>query len=95
MDSRDGGRQGLPWEAAMDLLFLAELSIAKRALVASAVTGLPFPQMLQSCREQAGRPESDLWAHSVPRPKPDRTEREQASRPSAARTLKTQLAHST
>mgnify|MGYP001393645959 CR=1 FL=1 len=50
MDSRDGNRQGLPWQAAMDLMFLAELSIAKRALAASAVTGVPFAQMLQRFR---------------------------------------------
>src|SRR6185436_14881820 len=32
LDSRDGARRGLPWEAAQDLMFLAELSMAKRAL---------------------------------------------------------------
>jgi hypothetical protein len=52
MDSRDGDRQGLPWEAAMELMFLAELSVAKRALVASEATGVPFPQMLQRFRGQ-------------------------------------------
>jgi hypothetical protein len=50
MDSRDGDRQGLPWEAAMDLMFLADLSVAKRALAASEATGVPFPQMLQRLR---------------------------------------------
>jgi hypothetical protein len=53
MDSRDGKRQGLPWEAAMELMFLAELSIGRRALVASAATGVPFGQMLQRFREMA------------------------------------------
>jgi hypothetical protein len=52
MDSRDGDRQGLPWEAAMDLMFLADLSVAKRALAASEATGVPFPQMLQRLRGQ-------------------------------------------
>lgn len=52
MDSRDGNRQGLPWEAAMELMFLAELSVAKRALVASAATGVPFEQMLQRFRAE-------------------------------------------
>src|SRR5262245_38107272 len=47
MDSRDGKRQGLPWEAAMELMFLADLSVAKRALAASEATGVPFAQMLQ------------------------------------------------
>ena len=51
MDSRDGKRQGLPWEAAMELMFLAELSVGRRALVASATTGVPFPQMLKRLRE--------------------------------------------
>jgi hypothetical protein len=51
MDSRDGSRQGLPWEAAMELMFLAELSVGKRALVASAATGVPFPEMLKRLRE--------------------------------------------
>lgn len=57
MDSRDGRRQGLPWEAAMELMFLAELSIARRALVASAATGLPFEQMLQRLRGQGATDE--------------------------------------
>ncbi|MFL6570483.1 MAG: hypothetical protein ACJ8G4_01925 [Burkholderiales bacterium] len=47
MDSRDGKRQGLPWEAAMELMFLGELSVGRRALVAAAATGVPFPQMLK------------------------------------------------
>jgi hypothetical protein len=51
MDSRDGSRQGLPWEAAMELMFLAELSVGRRALDASAATGVPFPQMLKRFRE--------------------------------------------
>jgi len=55
MDSRDGKRQGLPWEAAMELMFLAELSVARRALIASAATGVPFPQMLQRLREASAR----------------------------------------
>ena len=53
MDSRDGSRQGLPWEVAMELMFLAELSVGRRALVASAATGVPFGQMLQRFREMA------------------------------------------
>jgi len=55
MDSRDGKRQGLPWEAAMELMFLAELSVARRTLIASAATGVPFPQMLQRLREASAR----------------------------------------
>jgi len=53
MDSRDGSRQGLPWEVAMELMFLGELSVGRRALVASAATGVPFGQMLQRFREMA------------------------------------------
>jgi len=55
MDSRDGKRQGLPSDAAMELMFLAELSVARRALIASAATGVPFPQMLQRFREASAR----------------------------------------
>jgi hypothetical protein len=81
MDSRDGKRQGLPWEAALELLFLAELSVAKRALVASTVTGVPFAQMFQRCRAQAGGAETDPWASN----EPSRTDQKQVERPPSAR----------
>jgi hypothetical protein len=55
LDSRDGARQGLPWEAAQELMFLSELSMAKRALHASEVTGVPFRQMFERCLETAER----------------------------------------
>ena len=55
LDSRDGARRGLPWEAAQELMFLAELSMAKRALHASEVTGVPFAQMYARCQETAER----------------------------------------
>jgi len=42
MDSRDGKRQGLPWDVAEEILFLAELRVVKRAIVASGITGQPF-----------------------------------------------------
>jgi len=51
MDSRDGSRQGLPWEVAMELMFLGELSVGRRALVAAVATGVPFPQMPKRLRE--------------------------------------------
>jgi hypothetical protein len=87
MDSRDGNRQGLPWEAAQELLFLAELSVAKRALVASTMTGVPFPQMLQRCRAQACAVETGPWADE-----PSRTDRKQVDRPPSARRSRTELA---
>ena len=87
MDSRDGTRKGLPWEAALDLMFLAELSLAKRALVASTTTGVPFPEMLQHCRAQAYATEKGPWADE-----PSRTEAKQVDRPSSARRPQTQLA---
>jgi hypothetical protein len=37
----------------MELMFLAELSVGRRALVASAATGVPFEKMLQRFREMA------------------------------------------
>ena len=49
MDSRDGKRQGLPWKVAQDLMFLLELSVAKRALIASEKTGVPFDDMVEIC----------------------------------------------
>ena len=55
LDSRDGARRGLPWDAAQDLMFLAELSMAKRALHASEITGVPFAQMYARCQETAER----------------------------------------
>ncbi len=42
MDSRDGKRKGLPWEVAEEILFLAELRVVKRAIVACGITGEPF-----------------------------------------------------
>ena len=87
MDSRDGSRQGLPWEAALDLLFLAELSIAKRAVAAATVTGVPFPEMFERCRAQACAAETGPWADE-----PNRTEAKQVDRPPRARRPQTQLA---
>jgi hypothetical protein len=80
MDSRDGARQGLPWQAAQELLFLAELSMAKRALHAAEITGVPFQQMFARCLETAERtghiagglalePKDDPWGD--PRANPD------------------------
>jgi hypothetical protein len=53
MDSRDGKRQGLPWDAAEELLFLVDLCIVKRALAASLVSGMPFAQMYDVCVAKA------------------------------------------
>lgn len=64
MDSRDGGRQGLPWDAAQELLFLLEISIAKRAIVASQTTGMPYRQVFQSMRnnaEEAAKNAASSW----------------------------------
>jgi hypothetical protein len=47
MDSRDGTRQGLPWEVAEEILFLADFRITKRALIAAEVTGRPFWEIYQ------------------------------------------------
>jgi hypothetical protein len=68
MDSRDGDRQGLPWEAAQELLFLVELGIAKRALTAEELTGVPFEELFAQCLasiRDAGQPGLgvvDPWA---------------------------------
>jgi hypothetical protein len=66
MDSRDGGRQGLPWEAAQELLFLVEISIAKRAIVAAQTTGMPYRQVFQSMRnnaEEAAKNAANHWSN--------------------------------
>ena len=67
MDSRDGQRQGLPWDAAQELLFLLELSVAKRALVASEVTGVPFSQMFERCLATVPNPsgKADPWSDPI------------------------------
>jgi hypothetical protein len=65
MDSRDGKRQGLPWEVAEELLFLAELRVVKRAIVASGVTGQPFwdvfNQMLANAEAAQQRMQHETW----------------------------------
>jgi hypothetical protein len=55
MDCRGGTRRGLPWDAAQDLLFLAQLSLAKRALVQSELTGVPFGRMFEKFLADAER----------------------------------------
>lgn len=47
MDSRDGKRQGLPWDAAEEILFLADFRVTKRAIIAAEVTGRPFWEVYQ------------------------------------------------
>jgi hypothetical protein len=65
MDSRDGKRQGLPWDVAEELLFLAELRVVKRAIVAAGVTGQPFweifNQMLANAEAAAARTQHEAW----------------------------------
>jgi hypothetical protein len=65
MDSRDGKRQGLPWDVAEELLFLAELRVVKRAIVASGVTGQPFwevfNQMLANAEAAQARLQHEAW----------------------------------
>ena len=65
MDSRDGKRQGLPWDVAEELLFLAELRVVKRAIVASGVTGQPFwevfNQMMANAEAAAARMQHEAW----------------------------------
>jgi hypothetical protein len=53
MESRDGQRQGLPWDVAQELFFLVELSIAKRALAAAELTGAPFKDMFAQCLKRS------------------------------------------
>jgi hypothetical protein len=68
MESRDGKRQGLPWDVAQELMFLVELSIAKRAVMAADLTGAPFRQMYAMClassanANHAGPGLADPWS---------------------------------
>jgi hypothetical protein len=65
MDSRDGKRQGLPWDVAEELLFLAELRVVKRAIIAAGVTGQPFwevfNQMMANAEAAAARMQHEAW----------------------------------
>ena len=65
MDSRDGKRQGLPWDVAEELLFLAELRVVKRAIVAAGVTGQPFwevfNQMMANAEAAAAKLQHEAW----------------------------------
>ena len=64
MDSRDGKRQGLPWEAAEEILFLADFRVTKRAVIASEVTGRPFAEIYEKMvanAEAAQREQSAVW----------------------------------
>lgn len=66
MDSRDGKRQGLPWDVAEEILFLAELRVVKRAIVASGITGQPFwetfNQMLANAEAAQERLQHTAWS---------------------------------
>jgi len=58
-------RQGLPWEVAEEILFLAELRVVKRAIVAAGVTGQPFwdifNQMLANAEAAQQRMQHEAW----------------------------------
>jgi hypothetical protein len=66
MDSRDGKRQGLPWEVAEEILFLAELRVVKRAIIASGITGQPFwetfNQMLANAEAAQEKLQHTAWS---------------------------------
>jgi len=65
MDSRDGQRAGLPWDVAEEILFLAELRVVKRAIVASDLTGQPFwetyQKMLANAEAEHQRQQAAAW----------------------------------
>jgi len=68
MESRDGQRQGLPWDVAQELFFLVELCIAKHALAAAEMTGAPFREMFARCLARSanavptGPTMTDCWS---------------------------------
>jgi hypothetical protein len=95
-DSRDGKRQGLPYDAVEDLLFLVELTVAKRALVASELTGMPFKQAFLQFLEKAqksAQPEPgetrDPWSNPRDRQEVGRVDRTgRSSMPAPAEPVK-------
>jgi hypothetical protein len=80
MDSRDGKRQGLPWDVAEEILFLAELRVVKRAIVAAGVTGQPFwetfHQMLANAEAAAQKLQNSEWSDPLSNMDFSRTKRE-------------------
>ena len=96
MDSRDGRRLGLPPDAVADLLFLVELTIAKRALIASESTGMPFRQAFRQHLEKAQKfapskpgEANDPWSNPFDRHDVDRTSRmDYVSKPAPAAPVK-------
>lgn len=84
MEARDGNRQGLPWDLAQELLFLTELSIAKRALTASGLTGAPFKEMFALCRASSANAGTtgravDHWSDARANNEAGRMERSRAN----------------
>ena len=72
MDSQDGRRQGLPAEAMEDLLFLLELTIAKRALYAAESAGIPFHVAFRQHLEKSRKfTEANLGKSADPWSRPD------------------------
>jgi len=65
MDSRDGKRQGLPWDVADEILFLSELRVVKRAIIASGIIGQPFwetfNQMLANAEAAQAKLQHAAW----------------------------------
>jgi len=68
MESRDGQRQGLPWDVAQELFFLVELCVAKHALAAAEMTGASFREMFARCLARSadailtGPTMTDCWS---------------------------------
>jgi hypothetical protein len=82
MDSRDGKRQGLPWDVAEEILFLAELRVVKRAIVAAGVTGQPFweifNQMLANAEAAQARLQHETWDDPLANKDVSRTKRNES-----------------
>ncbi|MBN8476305.1 hypothetical protein [Sulfuritalea sp.] len=67
VDSRDGGRKGLPWEAASDVMFLIDLNRSVRALDMAKVCGIRFDEAFR--RVQAAdvgiNVGGDAWSNPI------------------------------
>lgn len=92
MDSRDGRRVGLPPQAVEDLLFLVELTIAKRALQASESAGIPFREAFRAHLEKSQKfalykaeENADPWSTARDRQDAGRANRLSQSAPSVKR----------
>jgi hypothetical protein len=81
MDSRDGGRAGLPVDAAAELLFLAGINKFRRAIDMAEATGIPLKDAYKLVDEgDTERHQKDVWDNPLSNNVRDTAERREANR---------------